>query len=61
MPRTPLIVVAHRGDPVLAEIARTIHELFPQCLHCGRPIARPDDADVRIFRNRLIHRNGCPE
>lgn len=61
MARTPLVVVAHRGDPVLAEIARTIHELFPQCLRCGRIIVRPDDADVRIFRNRLVHRDRCPD
>ena len=61
MPRAPLLLVAHRDDPVLVEIARTVHELFPQCLHCGREITRPEDADVRLFRNRLVHRRGCPD
>lgn len=60
MPRLPLVVVAHRGDPVLAEIARTVHELFPHCLRCGEPIAAADQADVRLFRNRLVHRHACP-
>jgi hypothetical protein len=60
MPRLPLVVVAHRGDPVLADIARTVHELFPQCVRCGEVIAAADDADVRLFRNRLVHRDACP-
>lgn len=60
MHRTPLVVVAHRGDPVLAEIARTVHELFPQCVRCGGIIGAADDADVRLFRNRLVHRTPCP-
>lgn len=60
MPRLPLVLVAHRGDPVLAEIARTVHELFPQCLRCGRLITEPGEADVRLFRNRLVHRGKCP-
>lgn len=60
MPRLPLVVVAHRDDPVLTEIARTVHELFPHCLHCGGSILRPGDADVRLFRNRLVHRGPCP-
>lgn len=61
MPRLPLLVVAHRGDPVLAEIARTVHELFPHCLRCGGSIAQPGEADVRLFRNRLVHRGPCPD
>lgn len=60
MPRTPLLLVAHRDDPVLSDIARTVHELFPHCIRCGQPIARVEDADVRLFRNRLVHRTGCP-
>lgn len=60
MPRPPLVVVAHRGDPVLAEIARTVHELFPQCVRCGGFIGAIEEADVRLFRNRLVHRTPCP-
>ena len=45
---------------MLAEIAQTVHELFPHCLRCGAAIAHPDDADVRLFRNRLVHRGPCP-
>lgn len=60
MPRLPLVVVAHRGDPVLAEIARTVHELFPQCVRCGGVIDAADEADVRLFHNRLVHRHPCP-
>lgn len=60
MPHPPLVVVAHLGDPLLAEIARTVHELFPHCLRCGEPIASAEEADVRLFRNRLVHRAHCP-
>jgi hypothetical protein len=60
MPRSPLLLVAHPDDPVLAEIARTVHELFPQCVRCGGAIHRVDEADVRLFRNRLVHRGECP-
>ena len=60
MPRAPLLLVAHRDDPLLADIARTVHELFPQCVRCGQVIASVTEADVRLFRNRLIHRGECP-
>jgi len=60
MRRSPLLVVAHHDDPVLAEIARTVHDLFPHCVRCGARIASVDEADVRLFRNRLVHRGGCP-
>lgn len=59
MPRIPLLLVAHRDDPVLADIARTVHELFPHCIRCGQPIVHVAEADVRLFRNRLVHKAPC--
>ena len=56
----PLLIVAHRRDPLLEQIARTVHELFPECVRCGRRIERLEEADVRVFRNRLVHRGACP-
>ena len=60
MSRAPLLIVANRRDPVLEQIARTVHELFPECVRCGQRIERIEDADVRVFRNRLVHRGSCP-
>ncbi len=61
MSRAPLLIVANRRDPLLEQIALTVYELFPDCVRCGQPIARLEDADVRVFRNRLVHRGACPE
>ena len=47
-------------DPILETIARSIFALFPRCLRCGEPIARFDEADVRILTHRVVHRGVCP-
>lgn len=60
MHRAPLLIVANRRDPLLEQIALTVYELFPDCVRCGRRIERLADADVRVFRNRLVHRGECP-
>ncbi|HEY0995507.1 MAG TPA: hypothetical protein VGD77_05920 [Gemmatimonadaceae bacterium] len=61
MSRAPLLIVANRRDPLLEQIALTVYELFPDCVRCGRRIERLEEADVRVFRNRLVHRGACPE
>jgi hypothetical protein len=58
MSRTNLLA-AHDDDPLLEELARTVFELFPDCIRCGKRIARVEDADVRLLRNRLVHRVAC--
>lgn len=60
MHRAPLLIVANRRDPLLEQIALTVYELFPDCVRCGQRIVRLEEADVRVFRNRLVHRGTCP-
>jgi hypothetical protein len=48
------------GDPLLDLIAREIYALFPHCHRCGQPIARFEDAEVRILIMRVVHRGACP-
>jgi hypothetical protein len=40
-------------------MARSIYTMFPRCMRCGEPIARYEDADVRILTNRVVHRGRC--
>lgn len=49
----------HR-DPMLEQIAQDTLALFPNCHRCGQPIARLEDADVRVLVQRVVHRGGCP-
>jgi len=53
-------IAAKRDDPVVEQLARSIYTLFPRCLLCGGPIARFEDADVRILTNRVVHKGPCP-
>jgi hypothetical protein len=48
------------GDPILEQIARDTYALFPHCHRCGMPIARFEDAEVRILIMRVVHRGSCP-
>ena len=47
--------------PAVDEMARAIYALFPRCMRCGEPIARYEDADVRILSHRVVHRGACAE
>lgn len=49
----------HR-DPALDQLARDTYALFPHCHRCGQPIARFEDADVRVHVQRVVHRTACP-
>ncbi|MDB4899391.1 MAG: hypothetical protein JWN53_1199 [Gemmatimonadetes bacterium] len=51
---------SRHGDPILEQIARDTFALFPQCHRCGQPIARFEDADVRVHVQRIVHRGECP-
>ena len=53
-------ISARRDDPAVDELARSIYALFPRCMECGGPIARFEDADVRILTNRVVHKDHCP-
>ena len=46
-------------DPAIAELARSIYAMFPNCMRCGQPIASYDDADVRILSHRVVHKGEC--
>ena len=52
-------IAARAGDPAVEEMARSIYAMFPRCMRCGEPIARYEDADVRILSNRVVHRGRC--
>ena len=52
-------IAARRDDPALEELARSIFALFPRCMRCGEPIARYEDADVRVLSHRVVHRAPC--
>jgi hypothetical protein len=54
-------IAARREDPAVEEMARSIYALFPRCMRCGEPIARYEDADVRILSHRVVHRGACAE
>ena len=52
-------IAARPDDPAVEEMARWIYALFPRCMRCGEPIARYEDADVRILSHRVVHREEC--
>jgi hypothetical protein len=54
-------ISSRHGDPFLEQIARDAFALFPNCHRCGVPVARFEDADVRVHVQRVVHRGGCPE
>ena len=52
-------IAARRDDPAVEEMARSIYTMFPKCMRCGEPIARDEDADVRVLSHRVVHRGAC--
>jgi hypothetical protein len=52
-------IAARPDDPAVEEMARSIFALFPRCMRCGEPIARYEDADIRILSHRVVHREPC--
>jgi hypothetical protein len=52
-------IAARRDDPAVEEMARSIYTMFPKCMRCGEPIARYEDADVRVLSHRVVHRDKC--
>jgi len=54
-------ITSRPDDPAIEELARSIYTLFPRCMRCGEPIARYEDADIRILSHRVVHRGRCAE
>ena len=54
-------IASRPHDPAVEEMARSIYALFPRCMRCGEPIARYEDADIRILSHRVVHRGACAE
>lgn len=52
-------IAARPDDPAVEEMARSIFTLFPRCMRCGEPIARYEDADVRVLSHRVVHKQPC--
>ena len=52
-------IAARSNDPAVEEMARSIYTMFPRCMRCGEPIARYEDADVRILTHRVVHKRPC--
>lgn len=52
-------IAARPDDPAVEEMARSIYTMFPRCMRCGEPIARYEDADVRVLSHRVVHRGAC--
>ena len=52
-------IAARANDPAVEEMARSIYTMFPRCMRCGEPIARYEDADVRILAHRVVHKRPC--
>jgi hypothetical protein len=53
-------ISSRHGDPVLDQLARDTHALFPHCHRCGQVIERFEDADVRVHVQRVVHKAACP-
>ncbi len=54
-------IAARRDDPAVEELARSIYAMFPRCMRCGEPIARYEDADIRVLSHRVVHKGVCAE
>lgn len=54
-------IASRPHDPAVEEMARSIYALFPRCMRCGEPIARYEDADIRILSHRVVHRGACAD
>jgi hypothetical protein len=54
-------IAARSNDPAVEEMARSIYTMFPRCMRCGEPIARYEDADVRILTHRVVHKHACEQ
>ena len=54
-------IASRPHDPAVEEMARSIYALFPRCMRCGDPIARYEDADIRILSHRVVHRGACAD
>ena len=54
-------IAARPSDPAVDEMARAIYTMFPRCMRCGDPIARYEDADVRILSHRVVHHGPCAQ
>ena len=54
-------IASRPDDPAIDEMARSIYALFPRCMRCGEPIARYEDADIRILSHRVVHRGRCAD
>jgi hypothetical protein len=54
-------IAARHDDPAVEEMARSIYTMFPRCMRCGEPIARYEDADVRVLTHRVVHRANCQD
>jgi len=52
-------IAARRDDPDVEELARSIYAMFPRCMRCGEPIARYEEADVRVLTHRVVHKERC--
>jgi hypothetical protein len=55
-----VVLSGRRDDPKLEQLARDVFTMFPNCHRCGQPIARFEDADVRVHTQRVVHRGVCP-
>jgi hypothetical protein len=50
---------ARPTDPVVEALARAVFALFPRCRVCGEAIATFEEAEVRIFSHRAVHKGKC--
>ena len=55
-----MVLSGRHDDPKLEQLARETFAMFPNCHRCGQPIARFEDADVRVHTLRVVHRGECP-
>jgi hypothetical protein len=55
-----VVLSGRHDDPMLEQLARDVFAMFPNCHRCGQPIARFEDADIRVHTQRVVHRGECP-
>jgi hypothetical protein len=58
-PATPRVNSASPRLAPLETLAREVYALFPRCVRCGERVACFEEADVRIFSFRVLHRADC--